>query len=168
MAGDVAEPGVTLVELGTAAAVHHLEETSPEATQWRQRSMTAHGTAGISRCSKLQKHERMAIANLARWPCQLLAARGQPNEEVWVDKREKICPSHYQSAGTLGLVRAGKWELSRSLAFLPTVTSSFNQLLKPWADKSILRLLVWVLLACNFSSDFLTQSQIAALHWCVQ
>lgn len=112
MLGDVAEPGVALVELGTAAAAHHLEENSPEATQQRQRSLTARGTTGISRCSKLKKHEGMTITSLARCLCQLLAARGQPNEEVRVDKREKICPSHYQSAGTLGLAQARKWELS--------------------------------------------------------
>lgn len=114
----------------SAAAVCHLEETSPEATQRRQKSMTAHGTAGISRWSKLQENERMAIASLGRCPCQLLAARGQPNEEVRVDKREKICPSHHQSAGTLRLAQAPKWKLSWLLAFSPTITSSFKQLLK--------------------------------------
>lgn len=112
MLRDVAGSGVALVELGPAAAVHHLEENSPEVTQWTQRSMTARGTAGISRCSKMQKYERMTITSLARCPCQLLAARGQPNEEVRVDKCEKICPSHYQSAGTLGLAQARKWQLS--------------------------------------------------------
>lgn len=33
----------------------------------------------------------------------------------------EICPSHYQSAGTQGLAQARKWELSWSLAFLPTI-----------------------------------------------
>lgn len=80
----------------------------------------------------------------------------------------EICPSHYQSAGTLGLAQARKWELSWSLAFSPTVISSFSQLLKPSIAKSILWLPVWLLLACSIPSGFLTQSQTATLRLRVQ
>lgn len=88
---------------------HHLEEISAEMMRWSQRSMAARGTTAISRrySSSHPSCKRTPIASLVRWSCELLAACGQPNEDVCVGQvwEKLFLSSITEMQATPGLVQ---------------------------------------------------------------